>query len=150
MSQDAKKGRPVDGPASSDNPTHTLRELADIARRLVADLEGQQRRESAALAEGYRMGFQAGREVGYQQAETDMEDAWKPVAKSVRRLGRTMTRDELDRRRWGGRREGFGEPRPGDYPGGTPEQKMRTVTGHDWVADALRDLAARDGQIRDR
>ncbi|SNR35049.1 hypothetical protein [Actinomadura mexicana] len=92
--------------------------LATAAAEMVDDIQGQQRRESAAFGEGYALGLAAGVDVGRDQAETDMTEAWRPVAESVRRLGRTLTFEEIERRRWDGRREDFGLPRPGDYTGG--------------------------------
>ncbi|MEU4823104.1 hypothetical protein AB0H37_14635 [Actinomadura sp. NPDC023710] len=92
--------------------------LATAAAEMVDDIQGQQRRESAAFGDGYALGLAAGVEVGRDQAETDMAEAWRPVAESVRRLGRTLTFEEIERRRWDGRREDFGRPRPGDHPGG--------------------------------
>lgn len=95
-----------------------LRRLVDVAAGLVDDIQSQQQREAAALQEGYDLGHAAGVDVGRGQAETAMEEAWRPVAESVRRLGRILTRDELELRRWDGPREEFGRPRPGDYTGG--------------------------------
>ncbi|SFO14664.1 hypothetical protein SAMN04489713_104272 [Actinomadura madurae] len=95
-----------------------LLRLAVAAAEMVDDIEGQQRRESAAFRDGYALGLAAGIDVGRDQAERDMAEAWRPVAESVRRLGRTLTFEEIERRRWDGRREDFGRPRPGDYTGG--------------------------------
>lgn len=60
---------------TTDN-TETLRSLAIAAAELIDDLDGQRAREAAAFEEGYRLAFEAGREVGYAQAERDMEKAW--------------------------------------------------------------------------
>ncbi len=70
------------------------------------------------FAEIYRLGFTAGREVGYAQAEADMAHAWAPLAAQVRNLARRPDHAELEHRRWGGRRADFPRPRPGDHPGG--------------------------------
>ena len=79
--------------------------------------------EAAELAEAeekYRR--QLGREMfraGYQQAEADMAGRWARAAAPVVH-GRGYA--ELEERRWGpGGREHFADPRPGDYPGRTPE-----------------------------
>lgn len=66
--------------------------VADSAERERAIFE-------AAWAAGYRTGFESGRKVGRTQAEAEMDAAWAEVAVKVRRLGSTLTRDELDRRR---------------------------------------------------
>jgi len=71
-----------------------------------------------AWSAGYAAGFDAGTEVGYDCAEAEMAQAWAPVAESVRNLARSPSYAELERRRWDGRREDFGKPRPGDYMGG--------------------------------
>ncbi|GAA4396052.1 hypothetical protein GCM10023088_78210 [Actinomadura verrucosospora] len=70
------------------------------------------------FAEAYRLGFAAGRDVGYAQAEADMAREWAPMAARVRDLARRPNHAELERRRWGGRRGDFSRPRPGDHPGG--------------------------------
>ncbi|TDD35264.1 hypothetical protein E1287_14225 [Actinomadura sp. KC06] len=85
--------------------------LADSADRERAIFE-------TAWSAGYAAGFDAGTEIGYDCAEAQMAEAWAPVAESVRRLGRTLNHAELELRRWDGRREEFGKPRPGDYMGG--------------------------------
>lgn len=82
--------------------------LADSADRERAIFE-------MAWQAGYRTGFETGTEVGYGQAETDMERAWAEVAARVRGFASDL---DLERRRWGGPREDFGKPRPGDYLGG--------------------------------
>jgi hypothetical protein len=66
--------------------------VADSAERERAIFE-------AAWAAGYRSGFDAGRNVGREQAENEMDAAWAAVAVQIRRLGSTLNRDELDRRR---------------------------------------------------
>ncbi|MFG1855009.1 hypothetical protein ACGFJT_24465 [Actinomadura geliboluensis] len=101
-----------------DQHAEELLTLGVALGELLDDLESQHAREAAEFRAGYDLGFAAGREIGYAQAETDMERAWQPVAESVRRIGRSLTRDEIERRRWDGRREDFGKPRPGDYMGG--------------------------------
>ena len=48
---------------------------------------------------GYRAGVEDGTELGYQQAETDMAEAWAPVAADVRRRAGQPSHDELVKRR---------------------------------------------------
>lgn len=86
------------------NTVDELQRLCTVASGLVEDLDSQRAREAAAFEEGYRLAFDAGREVGYRQAEADMEAAWKPVAESVRNIPRLM---QIQERR---------------YPGYTPER----------------------------
>lgn len=113
-----------------------LRKLAEVAAELVDDIQGQQHREAASFRDGYSLGLLAGKDVGYADAEADMEAAWAPVAEGVRRLGRTLTRNELELRRWDGRREDFGKPRPADHPGGPKVWEGSFVQG---VRQAVRD-----------
>ena len=73
----------------------------DAARRLLDDLDGQRRRESAAYASGYRDGHRTGWEVGYGHAHHEMARDWAAVAKPVRQLGTpgSVAHEELQRRR---------------------------------------------------
>ncbi|SNT56678.1 hypothetical protein SAMN05443665_104570 [Actinomadura meyerae] len=90
-----------------------------VAAELLAESAERERTIfEHAWSTGYGAGFDAGTEVGYDCAEAEMAQAWAPVAESVRRLGRSLSHAELERRRWDGRREDFGKPRPGDYRGG--------------------------------
>jgi hypothetical protein len=113
--------------------------LIGRANQLVNDIVGQQQHEAAAgraeFRAGYELGFSAGREVGYGQAENDMAREWAALADKVRGLSSSV---DLERRRWDGRREDFGKQRSGDYPGGTFLQKARSVAGRDWIGEAPR------------
>lgn len=66
--------------------------VADSAERERAIFE-------AAWAAGYRTGVPAGRDIGRYEAEAEMHAAWAAVAVQIRRLGSTLDRDELERRR---------------------------------------------------
>lgn len=70
-------------------------------RRLVADLDYWHKREESAFREAYAAGFAAGRDVGYAQAENDMERAWASVTARVRAVARLPKQDELTLRRYG-------------------------------------------------
>jgi hypothetical protein len=66
-------------------PKHVdeLRTIALAAADLVDDLDGQRAREDAAFQEGYRLAFEAGREVGYAQAQRDMEKEWSILSNKL-------------------------------------------------------------------
>lgn len=61
---------------------------------------------------------QLGREMyekGRRDADADMAERWAEIARPA---SRSVSRTEMEERRWGpGGRERFGDPRPGDYPG---------------------------------
>lgn len=85
-----------------------------LAVNLVADLDSQHRRERQAYEQGYRDGHRSGWEVGYGHAHREMAARWAALAAQVRQTARTPTQTELETRRWDGRRQDFGKPRPGD------------------------------------
>ncbi|MFI6883184.1 hypothetical protein [Streptosporangium canum] len=98
------------------NAPDQLRYALDAAA-LVADLDGQHRRERQAYEQGYRDGHRSGWEIGYGYAHQEIAGRWQALAAQIRNLSRTRTHTELEARRWDGRREGFGRPRPGDRQG---------------------------------
>lgn len=101
-----------------------------VAVEMLADSAERERSIADAMwSAGYAAGLDAGTEIGRDQAEAEMARAWAPVAESVRRLGRSLTREELELRRWDGRREDFGRPRPGDHPGGPVDWETGRPTG---------------------
>lgn len=83
-------------------PKHVdeLRTIALAAAELVDDLDGQRAREAAAFEEGYRLAFEAGREIGYRQAEDDMQRAWSALAAKVRSWADRPRFRELEKRRY--------------------------------------------------
>jgi hypothetical protein len=63
-----------------------------------------------------REAYEAGRQAGYRQAETDQEARWRQIRPAVPPGG--LSHAELEERRWGpGGREHFADPRPGDFTG---------------------------------
>ncbi|WP_433138700.1 hypothetical protein ACQPZ8_37430 [Actinomadura nitritigenes] len=76
-----------------------LQRLAVAAAEMVDDLDAQRAREAAEFRAGYELGFAAGREVGYAQAEWDMHRAWAALAAKVRAWAGRPTWAELKRRR---------------------------------------------------
>jgi hypothetical protein len=76
----------------------TTRQLANDAR-LLRFLEEQRQREHDAWQEGYRAGFVAGDEVGYDRAHEEMAAEWRQIHEGVQRTARTPTHDELDQLR---------------------------------------------------
>lgn len=69
------------------------------AARLLDNLENARLQADAAFREGYELGYRAGFDVGYGQAEHEMAEAWKPVADYVHTTARQPTHAELQRRR---------------------------------------------------
>src|SRR5690349_18816475 len=102
----------ADEQSSAEHGRTRIRHPFIVAAELLADTADRERAIADAMwSAGYAAGFDAGTEVGYDCAEAEMAEAWRPVAANVRRLGRTLTRDELELRRWDGPREQFGRPR---------------------------------------
>ncbi|MFC6080734.1 FliH/SctL family protein [Sphaerisporangium aureirubrum] len=96
--------------------------------RLLADLDGQRRRERQAYAEGYRDGHRSGWDVGYAHACHEMATEWAKLRRVVRGTAAGPSHAELEHRRWQGRRADFGRPRPGDHPGGPVQWGVRPPT----------------------
>jgi flagellar biosynthesis/type III secretory pathway protein FliH len=63
-------------------------EHVEEMRRLVGDLEGQREREGQAFAEGFRIGFQDGWDIGYGHAHEEMAREWHALAQRVQALGK--------------------------------------------------------------
>jgi flagellar biosynthesis/type III secretory pathway protein FliH len=80
-----------------------LQQLMKQAARLVEDLAAQaeraQRIDRAAFAEGYRLGFAAGQDVGYGRAHHEMAAEWEQLARRIRQSARRPTFAELQARR---------------------------------------------------
>ncbi|WP_431916322.1 hypothetical protein [Nonomuraea jabiensis] len=81
-------------------------------------MDGQHRRERQAYDQGYRDGHRSGWEIGYARAHEELAASWRKLAAAVRGHAERPAHAELEAVRWDGRREDFGKPRPGDYPGG--------------------------------
>ncbi|MFD0884087.1 hypothetical protein ACFQ08_05915 [Streptosporangium algeriense] len=96
------------------SPAASLGVLGARLAALVSDLDSQHRREQDAYAQGYRDGHRTGWQIGYGHAHHEMAGHWARLAAHVRQLARTSPIDELERRRWDGRREDFAQPRPTD------------------------------------
>ena len=65
-------------------------------------------------ADGYRIGFEAGEQVGARRTARE----WHVTAAGLPLAAIGPLWAELERRRWGpGGRLHFGDPRPGDFPG---------------------------------
>lgn len=87
------------GAAGNPNDLDELRHLIAAAADLVDDLEGQRAAETAEFHAGYRLGFDAGHEVGYRQAEDDMAREWAVLAGKVRAIASQPTPQALQERR---------------------------------------------------
>jgi hypothetical protein len=122
MSQKEDGPRPgnqgPDEATGEDAVTDSLRRRLVVAVELLAD---QAERERVAFelgwSGGFTGGFQAGHDVGYERAHAEIAMDWAHMAAAVRGYSRTPSHAELELRRWGGRRQDFGKPRPGDFPG---------------------------------
>ncbi len=88
--------------------------MVEILRHLVETVAGQAEADIAAFGEAYALGFAAGCQVGRMRLDHEL-------AELDRRRGRHIANlpayAELEKRRWDGRREDFGRPRPGDFSG---------------------------------
>jgi hypothetical protein len=94
---------------------HLPSDLGDVTRERLAYEQGYR--------QGYRDGHHTGWDIGHAHAHTQIAAEWAALAARIRGLARTPTQAELETRRWQGRREDFGKPRPGDYRG------RRTIRG---------------------
>ncbi len=95
-----------EGAANIEDLVRILQELVDtVTERAEADV--------AAFREAYALGFAAGREVGRSRLEYELAE----VERHRRHIMGLPAYAELEARRWDGRREDFGAPRPGDFPG---------------------------------
>lgn len=75
--------------------------------------------------------IRAAHDAGRQSAEREMADRWDAIARPV--TSGSKTQAELETARWGpGGREHFGDPRPGDHPGGPVKwaEPERTAPSH--------------------
>lgn len=75
---------------------------------------------------GYRLGFETGREVGRLQLDHDLTEQDRKRTAYMRGLANSPAYAELERRRWNGPRNTFGQPRPGDFPGFGASYKPRS------------------------
>lgn len=97
-----------------------LGQLCMAASGLVRDIADQAAREQDEYAAGYRAGYAAAWDAAQAAAAEQIDSAWAQLAAEVRGLARVPTHAYLEILRWGGPREEFGRPRPGDYPGMCP------------------------------
>lgn len=90
--------------------------------RTIERIAAWSERETSAHDDGFRFGYRIGYadayDTGYAQALRDVEARQTDIVAEA--LGRTPSRSyaEQEQLRWGGKREDFGKPRPGDYMGG--------------------------------
>lgn len=64
-------------------------------RRLVADLDGQHRREEAAFAEGFHIGYADGYDIGFYRAHAELAEEWRRVYRTVQEHARQRTFAEI-------------------------------------------------------
>ncbi|MEV0626008.1 hypothetical protein [Nonomuraea wenchangensis] len=60
----------------------------DKMAALLAEYESQRRREDQAFAEGFRIGWEHGIDVGRGMAEHEIEQAWTALAAKIRAIGK--------------------------------------------------------------
>lgn len=101
-----------------DDHPDTLHRLTMAAAELVDDVAGQAEARNAAFAEGYTLGFRAGEQVGEGRTANAALLAYDDVLAALLGQPTSPAYGELERLRYGGPRELFGRPRPGDHPGG--------------------------------
>lgn len=71
------------------------------------------------FSNGYHLGYHSGWDVGYRFAYHEQDQADRRRMAYMHGLVELPAHRELELRRWGpGGREHFGDPRPGDHPGG--------------------------------
>lgn len=91
--------------------------LAQAAAALINATGDQGQADLAAFRDAYRLGFEAGWEVGRMQLDHELTEQDRRRTEYIHGLSRLPSYAELERKRWDGRREDFGKPRPGDFPG---------------------------------
>ena len=75
--------------------------------------------------EMYQAGHADGYQAGYRQAEADQAARWNQVTSPAT----GPSHAELEERRWGpGGRAHFADPRPGDFPGLSPQPRPEPET----------------------
>lgn len=94
-----------------------MEELIRISRRLIGRLARQAEADDAAFRDAYRLGFESGVVVGRRQLSNELVELDRRRAEYVDGIVESSPYAELERRRWDGRREDFGRPRPGDFAG---------------------------------
>jgi hypothetical protein len=88
------------------------------AQQLVAQVGDQAAADDARFRMAYKLGFEAGREVGRIQLDRELTEQDRRRMEYMHDLSNSPDYAELEMRRWGpGGREHFGDPRPGDFPG---------------------------------
>ena len=101
-----------------------LERLADLVRQAqaLADQIGVDvSRETSAFEVGYRTGYlsgyERGQEIGRTEALAEEDAKWRQVCEGTRGWANIPPYSEQEMIRWGGPRERYGDPRPGDYLG---------------------------------
>lgn len=70
-----------------------------------------------AFTDGYKLGFAAGREVGRIGLDWELTEQDARRTEYIRGISQRPAYLALEIRRWDGKRENFGRPRPGDFTG---------------------------------
>lgn len=83
----------------TDQHEKHLRDLITEARQLVNTLAGHSETAEGAFALAYRLGYEAGRDVGYGQAEHQMHQAWATLAADIRAMAGVPLHEQLAARR---------------------------------------------------
>jgi hypothetical protein len=69
------------------------------AAQLVDAIDSQRRRDHDAFAEGYRLGYQVGHDVGVAHAQREADADWSALAIRIRAVANQATYRELQERR---------------------------------------------------
>jgi hypothetical protein len=111
----------VDNHPQDRTGTASIEELIRLAQQLVDRLARQAGADDAAFRDAYRLGFESGVVVGRKRLGHELSELDRRRVEYVNGVAERSPYAELERRRWDGRREEFGRPRPGDFPG-LPEE----------------------------
>jgi hypothetical protein len=98
-----------------------MEELIRLSRLLIGRLARQAEADDAAFRDAYRLGFESGVVVGRRQLSNELVELDRRRVEYVNGIADRSPYAELERRRWDGRREDFGRPRPGDFAGSPGE-----------------------------
>jgi len=108
--------------------------LIRAAAALVNSIADQARRDEEtywrAWKDASRVFFDRGVEVGRQQLGNEIFAEEEKFGRHMSTIRRLPIYAELEARRWGGRREDFGNPRPGDFKGFGATYEPPTTGAH--------------------
>lgn len=102
------------------------REAIEAAGQAAAETARRDRLGREMYQAGYADGYHAGYEAAWGVREASAAAWWREHGRG---LVDGLTHAELEERRWGpGGRAHFADPRPGDFPGRTPQTRHQPET----------------------